>query len=138
MKEIARIEQWAEPVIVPFVKRESRIFRVVGRKWFRFKEDWIWRIHFVGGGAREFIIPAGYETNGASVPMIVRSLISALEIMLSGFGHDRIYTTHEFSRAEADAVFRAAIIHLDERPAWVAWGAWAMVRLFARSNYKKG
>lgn len=136
MKRIVRIEAVGDPDFTAFVKREVRLFRVVSRKWFRFKSPWVWRIHFADGGCHEFAIPAGFETNGASIPFILRSIINALEVLFAACGHDQIYTSHEYSRRNADAIFRAAIIHLDERPAWVAWGCWGMVRCFAFLNYR--
>lgn len=74
-------------------------------------------------------VPAGFVTDFASVPRL-----PLVFFLLGGIAHraavlhDWLYTNHLFSRAQSDAVLRAAAI-ASGVPAWKAWALWAGVRI---------
>lgn len=79
--------------------------------------------------ARMVTVPAGFVTDFASVPRIpVAFLLVGDTAHQAAVVHDWLYTSHELSRAQADAVLREAAT-LAGVPAWRAWLMWAGVRL---------
>lgn len=86
-------------------------------------------------------VPAGFETDGASVPRIFFPLISAWDLSFSApIVHDYLYRTQgrpltvypsarAFTRRETDRIFR----YLQEDEGvwwWRRWSSWFAVRLF--------
>ncbi|MFM0503990.1 DUF1353 domain-containing protein [Paraburkholderia caffeinilytica] len=78
---------------------------------------------------RTFTVPAGFETDFASVPRV------ALAFMLCGDSahaasavHDALYTYHWVPRSVADAVLREAAL-VSGVPAWRAFLLWSGVRI---------
>ncbi|GJH22435.1 DUF1353 domain-containing protein [Caballeronia novacaledonica] len=85
-----------------------------------------------------FVVPAGFETDFASVPRV------ALAFMLCGDTahaasavHDWIYTFHPVTRDVADAVLREAAI-VSGVPAWRAALLWAGVRVGGGGSHWTG
>ncbi|HEM7839781.1 TPA: DUF1353 domain-containing protein [Burkholderia multivorans] len=77
-----------------------------------------------------FTVPAGFETDFASVPRVpVAFLLAADSAHEASALHDFLYTSpHPVSRAMADAVLREAAV-VSGVPAWRAWLMWAGVRI---------
>ena len=125
------------PVVEVIVKNEWRFCKLllVHRTWFRFKEDYWLRLHFADGTFEEFVIPAGFESNGASVPFLAQAIIPAQRILKPAFCHDFRYGKATVSRKKADALFHLGCLQLAKAHPVRAWLAWAAVRIGAHSNY---
>lgn len=79
------------------------------------------------------IVPAGFETDFASVP--------PLALFLTGEGahsastvHDYLYTTHQVDRTTADAVLREAAL-VSGMSKFRAFIMWAGVRVFGGTHW---
>ncbi|WP_186169220.1 DUF1353 domain-containing protein [Burkholderia gladioli] len=79
---------------------------------------------------RIFTVPAGFETDFASVPRApVAFLLAADSAHEASTVHDFLYTApHPVTRSMADAVLKEASI-VSGVPAWRAWLMWAGVRI---------
>ncbi|UWX68802.1 DUF1353 domain-containing protein [Burkholderia gladioli] len=79
---------------------------------------------------RVFTVPAGFETDFASVPRApVAFLLAADSAHEASTVHDFLYTApHPVTRSLADAVLKEASI-VSGVPAWRAWLMWAGVRI---------
>jgi len=78
-----------------------------------------------------FIVLPGWTTDGASVPSPLRWYADPFSGPYASAAvlHDALYRGQIVSRAEADRVFRDAMIDAGTRPAQ-AWLLWAAVRAF--------
>lgn len=77
----------------------------------------------------QIIVPAGFVTDFASVPRLpVAYLLAGDTGHAAAVLHDWLYTTHEVSRADADAVFAEAL-EVGGEPAWRRGLMWLGVRL---------
>jgi hypothetical protein len=86
---------------------------------------------------RSVVVPAGFVTDFASVPRIpVAFLLAGNCGHEAAVVHDWLYTTHETTRATADAVLREAL-QADGDPAWRAWLMWAGVRIGGARPYEQ-
>lgn len=82
-----------------------------------------------------FIVPTGFITDFASVPRIpIAYMLTGGTAHAAAVVHDFLYTTHEVTRAMADAVFREAII-ASGGARWRAWMMWAGVRVGGGSSW---
>jgi hypothetical protein len=87
--------------------------------------------------AREtLIVPAGFETDFASVPRAPVAFLLAADCAHEASAlHDFLYTAPQpVPRRVADAVLREASI-ASGVPAWRAWLMWAGVRLGGRAHW---
>lgn len=85
-------------------------------------------------GLRTIVVPGGFATDLASVPRLPGAyLLFAGRARRSAILHDWLYE-QRYSRAWADAVFRAAMAAEDVGPA-SRWAMWAGVRLGGASIY---
>ncbi|CAG9205866.1 conserved hypothetical protein [Burkholderia gladioli] len=77
-----------------------------------------------------FTVPAGFETDFASVPRApVAFLLAADSAHEASTVHDFLYTApHPVNRSMADAVLKEASI-VSGVPAWRAWLMWGGVRI---------
>jgi hypothetical protein len=84
-----------------------------------------------------FLVPAGFETDFASIPRLFWSVIGhpAGQYAQAAVLHDFLYRTKAVSRKKADALFSEAMAVL-EVPAWKRWTMWAAVRVGGSSNYQ--
>lgn len=82
-----------------------------------------------------FIVPAGFQTDLASVPRlpIVYELTGDTSDE-AAVVHDFLYSTHKVERKMADAVLREASA-VTGVPAWRRWMMWAGVRCFGWSHW---
>lgn len=100
----------------------------------------VWRllaplVYQSDAAGQTFTVPAGFETDFASVPRI--PLIYELTGNTSQEAatlHDWLYTTGTVSRSMADAVLKEASIATNV-PRWRAWLMWAGVRIGGASHY---
>lgn len=82
----------------------------------------------------DFIVPAGFESDGASVPRFFWRVVfppTDTRALRAAVIHDWLYRHQPkgWTRAQADALFRRLLIE-DGVPSWRAWLAWAGVRAF--------
>ena len=83
---------------------------------------------------RRVTVPEGFVTDFASVPRIpVAFLLTGDSSHEAAVVHDWLYSTREFDRATADAVFREAC--LIAGPKWRAWAMWIGVRIGGSGPY---
>lgn len=84
-----------------------------------------------------FVVPAGFETDFASVPRLFWTVIGhpAGRYAQAAVLHDWLYSTQAVSRARADALFREAMAVLGV-PAWQRWTMWAGVRVGGWAAYE--
>lgn len=86
---------------------------------------------------RRITVPVGVLTDLASIPDFLKG-IPALDVngrsRSPAVLHDWLYRTHELSRAQADGVFRAALLSRGV-PKAAAWAFWAGVRLGGSAAY---
>lgn len=74
---------------------------------------------YLDGRGRRFEVPAGFRTDFESVPLIIPGLIRWVlgdpwHTAHAGVLHDWLYWSGVIPRRDADAVFREALIALDE------------------------
>jgi hypothetical protein len=81
------------------------------------------------------VVPIGFTTDFASVPRapLIFWLCGDTSTEASVV-HDYLYTTKQYSRAQADAVLREASL-VSKVPRWRAWLMWAGVRVFGGSHW---
>lgn len=86
-------------------------------------------------------VPAGFETDFASVPFLIRILLGAMNGLESDYGrsavvHDLLYQTGLVARARADQTFYMAMLSED-----VLWPTrflmWAAVRCFGWAPWRR-
>lgn len=85
------------------------------------------------------VVPEGFITDFASVPRAFWNIAlpDDYEYSAAAIVHDRLYETHERTRAEADAIFYDAM-EVNGTPRWKRWVMWSAVRSFGGSAYKSG
>jgi hypothetical protein len=90
---------------------------------------------FDAGGV-EYVVPAGFETDFASVPRFLWRIIPPWgEYSRAAVVHDYLYRNGIGTRAKADEAFRSLMQHL--RVSWWKRNAmYAAVRLFGRPAWK--
>jgi hypothetical protein len=85
---------------------------------------------------RMITVPGGFLTDFASVPRVpIAHLLTANCGHEAAVIHDWLYTSHEVSRRDADAVFEEALLAGGE-PRWRAWLMWAGVRIGGGGPYE--
>lgn len=86
------------------------------------------------------VMPKGYTSNGANVPIFARGLTyppNDSRIARAFWVHDRAYQTHEIPRKLADQLFRDIAI-LDGANKFKARLMYAALRAFGRLAWNKG
>jgi hypothetical protein len=108
---------------VGFVDGEVIVRQVDAKRW-ELTEPVAYR-----GAREEFTVPAGFETDFASIPRLVVWLIPRYGLYTrSAILHDFLWRTHAVSRADADGLFRRSMRELGvSMPR--RWMMWAAVRL---------
>ena len=85
----------------------------------------------------DYVIDAGYASNGMSVPPCLWSFISpqySPQTLFPSICHDWLYDHHVMAREEADAWYREALIE-NGYPSWKAWMVYRAVRRFGESHW---
>lgn len=128
---------------------------IEGRAVWRLEDEFTILLPF-GRGVYALTIPAGFETDFASVPTWLHSIVSPTrpDILVAALVHDDLYrhggrpattttngqtyqATIRVSRFFADAYFRW-LMHVYGAPLPVRWIAWAGVRIGGRRAYAAG
>jgi hypothetical protein len=82
-----------------------------------------------------FTVPAGFQTDLASVPRLPFVFLLAGDCARqAAVVHDFLYTSHLVDRATADAVLREASA-ITGVPVWKRWLMWTGVRAFGGSHW---
>lgn len=85
----------------------------------------------------EITIPAGFETDGATVPRFLWSLFPpTYRFFTAAIVHDYMYEQAIDSKAEADALFTTNLHRLGLSRCYILPMSWA-VRRFGRGNYPR-
>ncbi len=81
----------------------------------------------------DIVVPAGFDTDLASIPRRVRGIVSIDRGVEAAVVHDWLYRTAVVSRKEADLIFKAL---LEETESWATVQAmyWS-VRVFGAASY---
>lgn len=95
-----------------------------------------WRILYRG---EWYMIPQGFLTDGASIPVWLRWLCGspfAMPRFYAALVHDYLYSggDSEATRADADDIYRDLQVALGI-PRWKAYVEWAALRLFGKSHW---
>lgn len=104
------------------------------------QDDGLWRlveplVYQSDVAGQTFEVPAGFETDLASVPRLpVVYLLAGGTSNEAAVVHDFLYTVHPVSRAVADAVLREASA-VTGVPAWRRWLMFWGVRLGGASHW---
>lgn len=86
-------------------------------------------------------VPAGFETDYASIRMLHNVLLFVLYALVAGYGnysatiHDYLYATNGYTRKECDDVLYRAL-RAEGVARWRAWIFWAGVRIGGAKAYK--
>lgn len=84
---------------------------------------------FLSAERGRIVVPAGFVTDLASVPRLpITYFLAGGLAHAAAVVHDWLYTSHELTRAQADAVFREAAQACGVG-AWRAWIMWLGVRV---------
>lgn len=99
------------------------------RKWLVWQE-----IRYAGGG-ESYTVPAGFETDFASIPRGLWNLFPPTgRYAPAAVLHDWMYVEAVLTKADADRIFRESMKELGV-PYWKRWVMWAAVRSFGKGNY---
>lgn len=91
---------------------------------------------FLSAEHGRIVAPAGFVTDLASVPRLpVAYFLAGGLAHAAAVVHDWLYTSHELTRAQADAVFREAAQACGVG-AWRAWVMWLGVRVGGVSSWR--
>lgn len=102
-------------------------------KYWRVLEPLVWKTE-----TEHYVVPAGFETDLASVPGPLRIFFSVTGASRrSAVLHDFLYRSQEITRSQADEIFRRALTYDEVNPlgrilywsgvrigGWVAWRHW--------------
>ncbi|WP_426111348.1 DUF1353 domain-containing protein [Pseudomonas sp. DSP3-2-2] len=86
------------------------------------------------------LVEIGFETNFASLQVLHNVVLFPLYALVAGYGnyaatiHDKLYTSGQLSRKDADDVLYRAL-RAEGVAKWRAWIFWAGVRLGGSSHY---
>lgn len=89
---------------------------------------------------KDYLIPAGFTTDLASIPKILWSIYSPnkANTIPAAVIHDYLYfCPGEMARSEADSIFYDALIY-KHVGAWTAYKYWSAVRVFGSSHFHQG
>ena len=96
--------------------------------------------YFVTGVSRYFVIPAGYRSDGASVPRFLWRLLSPCidpVTLVPSIVHDYMYEWKIGTRFDADLWYAEALCRAGY-PQWKCLLTFAGIRLFGGKHYGNG
>lgn len=97
-------------------------------------------LHYRCSDASEVIVPAGYLSDLASVPQLVRQIVDPQTpaARRPAVVHDFIYTHlgHRFTKRQADLIFYQALLE-EGMHRCLAWLVWRAVRLGGQGTWKQ-
>ena len=105
------------------------------------KEDLRFFIYFAGQRLPDmYIIPAGFESNGFTIPMIFKPFFSNFDVGVeNAIAHDFLYSelrTFEMHRRDADMAFYSGLRN-SNLEVWKAKAFYIAVIIFAGSKWRK-
>ena len=108
-----------------------------GTRWFVLCSDLRYSMSFNGNGWMEITVPAGFETNFASVPRLLWRVLPPIgDYWRSAILHDYLYSQDcTCSRFLADSMFRDAM-YADGVPLLQRVAMYYAVRLFGGPNFR--
>lgn len=114
-----------------FLDTELDVTYLSIRRW-RLKEDLV----YITNAGDRFVVPAGFETDFASVPQVLWSIAPPMgKWGLAAVAHDFAYRTGILPRAEADRLFLDAMADLGVR--WITrWAMYLAVRAAGWTAYR--
>ncbi len=123
------MSSFTSPLIVRVTRKEKRPFRL--ERAFSYEVG-------TKGSGRRITVPAGFETDFASVPVGFRWLVPLVgRHGKAAVLHDWLYASGYLPRRRmADAVFFEAMGVLGVRP-WRKWLVWLAVRVFGGRHWRK-
>lgn len=76
-------------------------------------------------------VPEGMVTDYSSIPRFGRLFLRWSRVDIAGVIHDWLYKTGDYSRSEADRIWRIVAMEGDHCANGIqAWGGWVLLRLF--------
>lgn len=89
--------------------------------------------------SNRIVVPAGFVTDFASVPRLFWNFCPPAdpEYSAAAIVHDRLYETHELTKAETDDLFYRAM-KVNGTPRWKRKLIWAAVHWFGGKAYETG
>ena len=105
------------------------------------KEDLRFYIYFAGQRLPDmYIIPAGFESNGFTIPMIFKPFFSNFDVGVeNAIAHDFLYSelrTFEMHRRDADMAFYSGLRN-SNLEVWKAKAFYIAVIIFGGSKWRK-
>ena len=88
-------------------------------------------------GFRQYQVPEGFVSDGASVPRFLWRLIDPAvtnQTLVPSIGHDWLYDAQVCTRAEADAWYKRHLL-LNRYPRWKTFLVYAGLRLFGWTHW---
>lgn len=117
--------------IAPTDRRAPDYYGGVGNVIYRLGQA----LRYQPRDGREITVPAGYETDLASIPTKYQQRSpDQSPAARPGVVHDYLYTSHERSRREADRIFRQALRE-EGVPLGKRLAMWLAVRMNGRNAY---
>ena len=98
-----------------------------GRKLYRVVGGFDFDIGYLGSGLR-VRVPAGFLTDGPSIPIAFRWALPTNRMVKASAVHDMLREDRRFSKLEGDAIFLTAM-QVEGTPAWLREIAFLAVRL---------
>lgn len=100
-----------------------------GRQLFRVADGFQFDIGYVGSGLSVHV-PAGFVTDGPSIPAWIAWLLPTRRMVKSSAVHDLLREDRRFSKLEGDAIFLTAM-RAEGTPLWLRELAFLAVRINA-------
>ena len=97
-----------------------------GRRLYRIPDGFSFDIGFLGSGL-SIVVPAGFVTDGPTIPRWATKLLPVGTMMKSAAIHDCLRENLRFSKPEGDAIFLTAM-YAERTPAWLRELAFLAVR----------
>ena len=121
-----------EPVYTPKKDKKDKII---------LKEDLRFFIYFAGQRLPEiYTIPAGFESNGFTIPMIFKPFFSNFDVGVeNAIAHDFLYSelrTFDMQRRDADMAFYSGLRN-SNLEVWKAKACYIAVIIFGGSKWRK-
>ena len=98
-----------------------------GRKLYRVLDGFVYDIGYLGSGL-SISVPAGFVTDGPSMPVWLGFMLPTKRMTKSACIHDMMRQDLRYSKTEGDALFLTAML-VEKTPWWLRELAFIAVRL---------
>ena len=98
-----------------------------GRALYRITDGLTFDVGYLGSGV-QVRVPAGFVTDGPTMPAWAARLLPARTMMKAAAVHDRLREDPRFSKADGDGIFYVAMC-AEGTPVWLRWPAFLAVCL---------